>query len=135
MSTKYSGADWIKDTFKVNLSTLGEKVADVLGQVYQGIYHIDKLIRKVDWGNKTCIEVPIDGQLSSYDNAQLTLLLILCFDNMLRVEISARTFRLITLRFHVRKTRDGRLFERLPELDTLINDLREKYALQKTQSE
>lgn len=130
MSEKYSGSDWIAAQTKQQLSPLGKKVADILGQTFQGIYHLDeKMLHRVDWTSNDCIEIPLRKTLASYDNCDLTLLLVLCFDNMLRISIAPRTFSLLTIRFNKRDHRDGNIFERLPELNTLIDDLRKRYAI------
>lgn len=34
------GADWIKTAYKTEMSPLGEAVADLLDDLYSGIYHI-----------------------------------------------------------------------------------------------
>ena len=41
IETKYSGADWIKGSLKREMSPFGELVADILGVVFLGIYHVD----------------------------------------------------------------------------------------------
>ncbi len=47
----YAGSDWIKKSLKITkMSPIGEAVADLLGEVYQGIYHLEtRSLRKVDW--------------------------------------------------------------------------------------
>jgi hypothetical protein len=112
------------------MSPLGEKVADVLGQVFNGIYHISKEISKTDWSNPYYIQVTIYGGLNSFDDSRLTALLVLCFDNMLRLEVNPRAFRYLELQFHQRKSRTGRIDERLPTLESLIAEVREYLSLE-----
>lgn len=134
MSTKYSGSDWLKENLAREgreISPLGETVADVLGQVWQGIYHNSKAVlnKKVNWSNKTYIVITIAGGLNSYDFMELTALLVLCFDNMLRLEINPKSFDYLELVFHPRKSRMGRIDERLPTIETVIDDIREHLSL------
>ena len=57
--SQYQGAGWIEKSLKVeNMSELGKEAADFLGDVYLGIYHMNtSLLKKVDWSNKSYIEV------------------------------------------------------------------------------
>jgi hypothetical protein len=88
---KHSGADWMakQNCFK-SPSALGIKVADILGQVYLGIYHIDNSVtnKKVDWGNKSEISVTISSELATFDSAELTFLIFCCIELNVSVQIS-----------------------------------------------
>jgi len=67
------------------ISKLGENVADLLNDVWCGIYHIDDLsLRKVDWTNKGWIRISIYGGLNSYDDDKLTRLIVLAHDKFKR---------------------------------------------------
>lgn len=132
MSEKYAGADWLI-SLGVEMSDLGVIVADVLGQVWRGIYHISGSVmsKKVDWSNPHYISVVIRGGLCSYDGRDLTDLLILCYDNMLRLEINPRAPNYLELVFHRRKTRSmtAGLGERLPTLEEMISTTRKNIGL------
>lgn len=131
MSTKYAGSDWLKENNKnMKMSPLGEKVADILGQVTAGIYHISDDVLKTDWSNPYGISVVIYGGLNSFDDSRLTTLLVLCFDNMIRLEINPRAFRYLELQFHQRKSRTGRIDERLPTIESMIAEIREYLSLE-----
>jgi len=88
---KHSGADWMQrqGCFKLP-SALGIKVADILGQVYLGIYHISGAVTsdKVDWQNKSEVCVTIYGELATFDRGELTLLLLCCVESGVSVQIS-----------------------------------------------
>lgn len=127
---KYSGADWIEKSLKQELSPLGREVADILGQVWRGIYHLEKQIRKVDWANTFWITINIYGDLSTYDFSRLTELVVLCHDRMLRLEISPCNFRYLTLIFHQRMNRDGMIGERMPTMEDHIQAIREHLGLE-----
>lgn len=38
MSEKFAGADWLEQSLGIKASPFGRKVADILGQVWRGIY-------------------------------------------------------------------------------------------------
>src|SRR6266404_2787116 len=90
------------------LSPLGREVAEILGQVFLGIYHIEDEIGqgKVDWSHKYGIEIGTWRTLSTYDFANLTWLVVLCHDRAIRLEIGSRGYRRLKLIFHQR-TRGG----------------------------
>ena len=139
MKTKYAGSEWLTDMLRftsrgeVEISDLGKTVADVLGQVYRGLYHIqdEVLHKRVDWSSKHTISIVIRGGLYSYDSSHLTELIVLCYDNMLRLEVNPRAPAYLELRFHRRETRNptASIARRLPALDDMITMIREDLGL------
>jgi hypothetical protein len=130
----YSGADWIEKTLKKELSPLGKDVADILGAVYLGIYHIDqgrnnRALDRADWSDTHCIVVrlPKNYSLSSYDSSELTGLVLLAHDKAVRIEITAVFGGFFELVFHQRK-REGNQFERHPTIEKAMEDLRKGYG-------
>lgn len=86
--TRYAGADWVTSATKTTLSPLASDVADILGQTFRGIYHLDAARRgRIDWANPNHILVPYTGTLSTFDFDHLTRLVILCHDKAVRLEI------------------------------------------------
>ena len=85
----YAGSDWVKSAFAPEtISPLGEAVADFLGDVFEGIYHLNsKALQKVDWSNDTWIDFVFRGSLATIDNDHLTRIVVLAHQRMLRVEI------------------------------------------------
>ena len=80
-SIKYAGAKWmlaIKNAPAA--SALGIKVMNILGQVYQGIYHIDKTVLnpKIHWDEPYSVGVTVSGVLSTFDFPLLTVLVLCC---------------------------------------------------------
>ena len=99
--TKYAGADWLQDSANRTLSPLGKEVADILGQVFSGIYHIDTAVlsKKVDWSNKAYIELSIRDELATFDFGLLTKLVLCCHARKIRLSISGANYRYLKLLF------------------------------------
>lgn len=121
--TEHSGADWIKAQLphvnkdrkgiarnqKAEMSPLGEAVANLLGQLFEGIYHLDhKALYKVDWRNPTFIEFSLGWRnLSTTDFNELTRLVFLAHHMAIRVSIRAGARNHIHLLFHQRHRGHG----------------------------
>jgi hypothetical protein len=116
---RYAGADWVRDTAKFSLSPLGADVADLLGDLACGIYHLSPEILNVAWGNPTYIELRWSGDLATFDSDRLTRLVLLAHDRALRVELLPRSNRYLTMRFH-RRQRDGAGWERHPTAEQAL---------------
>lgn len=124
MSNREHGATWIKDVFNVEMSPLGIQVAELLNDAFYGIYHLDRgKLAKVDWGDTYVVSVQIYASLSTYDNDNLTRLVVLSHDRCLRLTISARTVNTLELMFHQRQ-RGGSYSERLPTMEDHLTDIR-----------
>lgn len=103
----YQGANWVQATLKPKeMSELGRRVADLLGDLFQGIYHLDnKNLKKVDWGNDHHIEFALGWRsLATYDDSYLTLLVLLAHQRAIRVQISAQSYHYLSLIFHQRES-------------------------------
>ena len=75
-------------------SGFGAKVADILGEVYSGIYHIDNEdLRAADFTHERFVAIALPGCLATYDADYLTRLVILCHDAAIRLELDAQTVR------------------------------------------
>lgn len=109
IETGYSGADWIKRSLAPEMSPLGELVADMLGVAFAGIYHVDtKRLRAVDWDNKHRIELRIGWtSFATYDDARLTMLVVLAHDAAVRLSIEPCNSRYLRLVFHPRNRVEG----------------------------
>jgi hypothetical protein len=135
MSDKYSGADWIQrqlDHDNKTMSEFGVEVADIIGQAWKGIYHIQKAVlhERVQWNDDRYIRVVIAGGLETYDFDILTKLVVLCFDRMVRLEIGAAAINYLSLAFTSRYTRsDGDWSKRLPYLEEHIASIRNEIGL------
>lgn len=101
---KYAGADWIK-FHRPDISEFGVTVADILGQAYEGIYHIQKevLHNRVNWASDRWIEVTVFGSLASFDSDRLMVLLCLCHAQKVRLQIDAAAPKYLRLSFSKEK--------------------------------
>lgn len=128
---KYAGADWVKRSMKVdNMSKVGEAAADLLGDVFLGIYHLDgHQLRKVDWSDDHAISIVIGwNDFSTFDGDILTRIVVLAHDRMMRVEVNPHTFHHLRLLITKRRSRTGSTYERCPTLEDHIKLLREHYS-------
>ncbi len=127
----FSGADWIRanETWKVGeMSPLGEAVANLLGDLFAGIYHLNYTsLRKVDWTNPRWIVFNLDRHLSTFDSDELTRLVVLCHDRCLRCDLKGKAPGIVELMFHQRHAREGRMYERHPTIETAVARIRSAY--------
>ena len=106
--TYYAGSDWLEKNLPflkpgMELSPLGRKAADLLGELFQGIYHIDDgQLAKVDWSNNHWIEIVLfdSGQWGTYDFDGLTRLVFLAHEMNVKAAICAAAPRWLRLKFH-----------------------------------
>lgn len=124
---RYAGSDWLKYSLKpIGISPLGIKVADLLGEVYKGLYHIPStLLYKVKWEDKYCIDVVVRDCLTTWDDDVLTKLVVLAHDMMVRVEILSCCPKYLKLRMSQRFKRDGSIMEGYPTMEQHIAIIRE----------
>jgi hypothetical protein len=134
--TNHSGSEWIKTQLPyVNkdrkgiarnpngeMSPLGIAVADLLGVLFYGIYHLDhKALYRVDWQNKNFIEFSLGWkQLATADFDELTRLVFLAHHMAIRVAIEASTRKYLKLTFHQRN-RSGNSAQKHLTLDQAVN--------------
>jgi hypothetical protein len=120
----YQGANWVQAALKPKeMSEFGCKVADMLGDLFEGIYHLhDDQLKAVDWGNNHHITFVLgQGCLSTYDSRLLTDLVLMAHQRAIRVQISPRSYRNLTLTFHPRKSgMEHEWHERHPTIDEAI---------------
>ena len=87
------------------MSDLGRAVADLLGELFSGIYHLnDNALRKVEWSNTHHIIFYLSWRtMSTIDDSYLTRLVFLAHHLAIRVEIRACNMQGVQLMFHQRK--------------------------------
>src|SRR5262245_26309411 len=107
---KYAGADWLESNRRLTaerkkqpfrpMSVFARKVADVLGQVIRGLYHWEQGgLDRADWTIEDRVSLTWYGDLSTYDSAYLTELVVLCHDHAIRLCINAASPRYLRLTF------------------------------------
>lgn len=122
---KFSGSDWLARTLGEKLTPLATEAADVLGQVYQGIYHLPRSNWEPKrWKDPRFVWATVPGGISTVDGFHLTALVVLCHDRRLRVEISSAGPRDLRLTFHPRPTREGGIAQRCPHLERHVATIR-----------
>lgn len=127
--THYAGADWIKRAFVPEraMSPLGTAVADLLGDLFFGIYHLNYTsLGKVEWGNPHWIAFNLDRGIATFDGDELTRLVVLCHDRCLRCDITGKAPRYMELLFHQRQ-RAGEMYARHPTIENAVARIRSAY--------
>lgn len=135
MTAYYAGADWLETNIKymkpgVTISPLGRQVADLLGELFLGLYHLDsKTISRVDWSDTFCVEVSIGWKdWATYDFDNLTRLVFLSHHMAIRVSMDASKHGWMKLMFWQR-SRDGSLCKRHPSLDEAVRKFKESVSI------
>lgn len=136
--THYAGAEWIGGTSwgRVKaLSPLGRAVADLLGDIFFGIYHLEtKALMKAQWDDPYVIILVLRCRLSTFDNDSLTRLVVLCHDRCIRCHITGKGPGYIELMFH-RRQREGSMYERHPTLEAAAARIRGDYQVKEPSHE
>lgn len=122
--SQYQGSDWVKRSLKKSMSPLGIQVADLLGDVFLGIYHLDYMaLKRVNWDDDCISFVLSYHTLSTVDSNELTKLVVLCHDRALRMDIKSVAPKRLELTFHQR-VRDGDFYHTCPTIEEHINKIR-----------
>lgn len=129
IKTKHSGAEWLRRNGIKNISPLGEQVADLVGHLFKGIYHIDSEAMKANWDNPQHIKLSLGSELASVDANHLTELVLLAHDACLRVSVRPYGPRNLLLLFHQRQ-RGGDFSQSCPTLEDHVWILRQHYTIE-----
>jgi hypothetical protein len=89
----YSGSKWLERSCKVKCSPLGRRVADILGYVWRGLYHLrdgsPKHLAAINWADEHVIEAHLyTCGVGTFDGSEMTELVILCHALCIRLEIN-----------------------------------------------
>ena len=112
-----SGSEWLILQEK-ELSPFGKEVADLLGKLYDGIYHISSEVMKADFSGERYVAVTVSdgkGRFSTFDSNLLTKIVLLAHDAGIRAGIEAATHGYLKLTF-MRVDRNGFFVDRHPSL-------------------
>lgn len=131
----YAGSEWIQQAFETELSPLGAAVADLLGDVFFGIYHLDAgALGRVKWSDPHYILVNLrHHSLATFDGDELTRLVVLCHDRCLRLDLKAIAPLTLQLLFHQRQ-REGGIWKRHPTIEQAVERIRSAYVGQSLES-
>lgn len=126
---KYAGADWIHTSLKTELSPFGEKVADLLGQMYLGIYHLPiRQLQKVNWTNAVQIAIVVDdSEFATFDSNLLTRFVFLCHKYCIRGEIASCNPGHLMLKFWPRVEGASEYWRKHPTIEQHIEMLKHGY--------
>jgi hypothetical protein len=123
---KYAGAEWVEANLgfsrkNIKLSQLGRDVADLLGELFYGIYHInDAALWRVEWDNNNHIMFSLGWRnLSTVDFDDLTRLVFLAHHMAIRVSVEGSKSHYIRLVFS-KRSRSGNGIQRHPTLDESV---------------
>jgi len=129
--SKYAGSGWIAtQKYGKAMSPLGIAAADLLGDVFEGIYHLnERALAKVRWENPHQVEVILsDSQrFSTVDHNVLTRIVVLAHDRAMRVTIRGVAPGYLRLLFHQR-TREGDLYTSCPTMEDHIAAIRQRFG-------
>jgi hypothetical protein len=114
--------EWIErnNPKPVVMSILGKDVASLLGDVFQGIYHLEDSAlfhKRVEWDSQHHIEIVLYGPIATYDGNALTRLVVIAHDRCIRVSITAANIGYLRLMFHQRTGQKGSVSKTHPTLD------------------
>lgn len=116
---------------RADVSPLGVTVAEALGFVYRGLYHLpESSLLRAEWWNEQRIEVSVsDDDLATWDWNLLTVLVVVSHDLGLRLAIHNGGPRRLKLYFTQRTTRDGDIAKRMPTIDEQVASIRAAYRV------
>ena len=129
----YAGADWLERQFQYvpgqrALSPLGRTVADLLGEVFRGLYHLENsalFAKRTKWDHEKCITVTIGRELANHDSPELTWLVLLSHAYGVRLAIKAAAPRYLRLQF---TTGEGTMyFGGVPDVATIVERFNERF--------
>jgi len=120
--------EWLENSYKeqkIICSEHGRNVAQILGIVFSGLYHIMTKLEKVNWSHESAIEIKFGYcGMSTFDFDRLSKLVILCHDACIRLEIQPHTFNSMRFWFHRRDGREGGISRRHPTIEQAVEKAR-----------
>lgn len=126
---KFAGADWLGKILEergIKLSRLGSDVADMLGQAFCGIYHLNNselFNKRTAWASERHIEIVLRRDLSTYDDSTLTILVLEAHNRGVRMCIEGAANDYLRLRF-LPYYRDGEQRYKHRTIDDAIESVR-----------
>lgn len=113
------GPAWLRENKKV-VSPVGERVAQLVDWWVDGIYHAQEAVLKADWSNELYVLLKWPGEMSTFDFAQLTRLVVGAHDLAIRVQIEPLNMRYLTIYFHPRERVGSQSADRHPTIEMAL---------------
>ncbi|MCA9980461.1 MAG: hypothetical protein KDD89_06505 [Anaerolineales bacterium] len=115
--------------YKGEFSEVGRRAALFMDRMW-GVHHLNTAkLKKVDWSNDYWVEMVYDRQLTTVDGDDLTKLVILAHQMLLRVSVEGAAYRTnLRLVFHLRKNRDGNFADRCPHISDVVDLYTGRYS-------
>lgn len=110
----------------ITVSSFGSEVAEIIGVIYKGIYHIPTTVqhKRTEWHSESWIEITVPCGLSTYDGSELTNLIVLCHDAAIRLEIRAASKGYLRLCFSPRDANSQSIFSGHPSIENAVTSAR-----------
>lgn len=93
-----------------------------LADIHNGFHHMFGKVH--NWGTGIKLNSTCSNHLATFDYNNLTRLVVLAHDKMIRVEIVPSGPNMIGIVCHKRKSREGRMYERHPTIEDAIKTIR-----------
>ncbi len=121
--------EFLKDWCKTRpVSEVGYRVADLLDLWLGGLHHLDHSAAvKANWWDHYVELKWRCRALTTFDSDNLTRLVFLSHDKLIRVDVSPLTIGMFSFMFHGRHSRNGGLCDRFPTLETQVEQWRKYY--------
>lgn len=114
---------WLYFLTKKPFSELGKDVDWFLDTMW-GLHNLNRTsLSKIDWENDTWICFTYNHYLSTFDGNDLTRLVVIAHQRMLRVSLKGVGPGYIQLMFHKRTTRTGNIYEKCPDILEHVNEI------------
>lgn len=131
LQPRYAGAHWIARQLEYMKqpapSPFGCVVANILGDVYQGIYHLGEslLHERTVWHSPKLVVLTLRRELSSHDQPDLTWLVLLAHANGIRLAITGAAPGYVRLQF----TSESMYWGHVPNVDAIVEQFNKRYPL------
>ena len=109
------------------LSEFQKRVCNIVGIIGGGLYNAPINIEKINWDFGGGVSLYWTRELSTWDFSQLTLLVFLCHEARIRLQVEAYGPRATKLSFWQRKA-TGDIAVRHPNLDEAVADFRKWFS-------
>lgn len=116
---RYTGVEGLKYIVEHELSPFERDAADLLGEAFGGLYHMDPdELRRGEWSERM-VKVGARTDLSTFDFNMLTRLVLLAHERCVRLSIIAASKGRVFIVLHPR-SRTGDSVERHPNIEEAI---------------